>query len=550
MLIYKWKFLFFGLLVLTLNSCSLGFLASKEQNIKLVEVDSSTITLDKNNIIPNKNAIRVARDNTPHQLILEKNGFKKDYRVCYPQKINPFGYATMAWNIGLGIGSSVIVGGIPRLYDFAIAYQFLLNISGFGGAAIFGLSNPKFLDYNKTINFDNLVRIPQKDSLSMNIKLDKVQFDVKPENILLKSIYYHNYTNKSMKSINKRPIMQNGYLHESEAMQSDINKELAKIGFNDTSRTLLNSSYNKNRSVNATVIGYTFNYMKPFLSPIYNSNKDGFVTIEMKIKFELFDYYKNLLLCDTIHSVSGEFVSFVSGANSHYEYDSEKDALHIGLYRFMSTNKFSALSHNLKKDDVTSLDSIYLTPSTSFVNNIEQAIKSTVSIKSKTNFGSGFVVSTDGYILTNYHVVSDTVNLKVVLNDGKSYPAKIIRVSKDGDVALIKIQSSDLVPFKIVNKKNFKLGKDIFVIGTPKADDLSQSLSKGIISGVRNSQSGSVLIQTDASVSTGYSGGPMIDKEGNLIAIVSAKVIGSGVEGIAFGIPSMEITKNLFIGIR
>ena len=540
------KLLFLSSIVLLFSSCSLAFLAPKSQNVKLVGKDSCIVQLDKKIVVPDSNGLAIERDNTPHQLMFQKNGFKNDYKVCYPQKLNGYGYATIGWDLALGIPTAFVAASTIFGAEFSSA---IVGFAGgsyslipCAGAYLFGFNSPKFLDYNTPSN-TKMTKLPRKDSLTMNVNVDKVVFDVKPEKISYKSIYYHNYANKSMKSINKKTVKENGFSNESVSIQTEVNNELAKFGFVDTSSAILTSSFKNERNISATIIGYQYNFMKPFLSQIYNSNKDGFITIELDVKWELMDYYKNVLFKDTIHSTSGEFVSFVKRANSKFEFEAEKDAILNGLYEFMSNKTFTSFSKLESKSDDSKIDTLVLNTSKGVTTTVDQAIKSAVTIKSKSKIGSGLIVSSDGYILTNYHVVSDTTNLEVILNDGIKRKASVIRLSKEGDLALLKIQVQDMICFKIAEKKNFKLGKDIFVVGTPSAEDLSQSLSKGIISGVRTQQDGSTLIQTDASVNSGYSGGPMFDKDGNLIGIVSAKIVGRGVEGLAFAIPSYDVLK-------
>jgi S1-C subfamily serine protease len=180
---------------------------------------------------------------------------------------------------------------------------------------------------------------------------------------------------------------------------------------------------------------------------------------------------------------------------------------------------------------------------------LPKSIKSTVTIKSKDAFGSGFIISNDGYIITNYHVVSEPENLRVRLNNEKEYDADIIRVSKIYDLALIKIEANDLIPFSINNSKEIEVATEIYAVGTPTAEDLSQTISKGIISGIRKSGD-SKLIQTDASVNSGNSGGPIIDKNGVVLGVVSSKLKGFGVEGVAFGIPAYEVLDRLKLNLK
>src|SRR5690606_32239302 len=108
------------------------------------------------------------------------------------------------------------------------------------------------------------------------------------------------------------------------------------------------------------------------------------------------------------------------------------------------------------------------------------AINASLTIKNKNGHGSGFVITSDGYIITNYHVVSDSDNLKVILNDESEYDVAVIRASKIHDLALVKIEAKGLVPFRVSSSRDIEIAGDIFAVGTPTAEDLSQTISKGI----------------------------------------------------------------------
>ena len=213
----------------------------------------------------------------------------------------------------------------------------------------------------------------------------------------------------------------------------------------------------------------------------------------------------------------------------------------------MKTEKVKDLFYDKSEaDKEKSFEEIYIKNPADYVDNLNKAVQSTLTIKTKDKFGSGFVISEDGYIITNYHVVSDTSDLKVVLNDNSEHNAEVIRVSKIYDMALLKIDADGLVPFKINDSEYIEIASEVYAVGTPSAEDLSQTISQGIVSGVRDFND-SKLIQTDASVNNGNSGGPLVLKDGMVIGIVSAKLKGFGVEGVAFGIPAYEIFDRLKI---
>lgn len=158
--------------------------------------------------------------------------------------------------------------------------------------------------------------------------------------------------------------------------------------------------------------------------------------------------------------------------------------------------------------------------------------------------GSGVIVSGDGYILTNHHVVAQADVITVTLNDGKTiHKAKKIASDEGSDIAVIKIEASGLSPVTFADSDKVKVGDVVLAIGSPFA--LRQSVTKGIISalGRDNTQISafSNFIQTDASINPGNSGGALIDTEGRLVGIPTAIFSRSGGNmGIGFAVPSTQ----------
>lgn len=183
--------------------------------------------------------------------------------------------------------------------------------------------------------------------------------------------------------------------------------------------------------------------------------------------------------------------------------------------------------------------------------NIESAAMAVVTIKVKQGHGSGCIVSNDGYIITNWHVIedSDSNNIEAIFDEGTKIKCKIVRLSPFYDLALLKMDTSINTVMKINSDKNIKLGSDVYAIGTPSDIGLGQSISKGIISGKRNIEN-KLYIQSDVSVNPGNSGGAMTNKNGELIGIVSAKLIGLGIEGVGFAIPASCLEEALKIKIQ
>ncbi len=151
--------------------------------------------------------------------------------------------------------------------------------------------------------------------------------------------------------------------------------------------------------------------------------------------------------------------------------------------------------------------------------------------------GSGFVMSRDGYVLTNDHVVQDADRIKVKLSNGKEFDAKVVGRDPKTDLALIKIEgSAELTPLKLGNSDEMKVGNWVVAVGSPFG--LEQTVTAGIVSAKgRTIGSGPYdnFIQTDASINPGNSGGPLINMNGEVVGINTA-IIASG-KGIGFAVP-------------
>ncbi|MGZ4966193.1 MAG: S1C family serine protease [Chthoniobacterales bacterium] len=163
------------------------------------------------------------------------------------------------------------------------------------------------------------------------------------------------------------------------------------------------------------------------------------------------------------------------------------------------------------------------------------------------SLGSGFLVDPSGYIITNQHVVERAADLKieVTLNDGKTLPARFITGDEKKDLAFIKIESKEPLPFiSLDNLSPNLLGQTVIVVGN--ALGYSGSISRGVLSGMkRNITVDNIdykdLVQTDAAINPGNSGGPLIDLSGRLVGVSSAKMAftpqGVPTQGIGFAIP-------------
>ena len=161
--------------------------------------------------------------------------------------------------------------------------------------------------------------------------------------------------------------------------------------------------------------------------------------------------------------------------------------------------------------------------------------------------GSGFVLTKDGYIVTNYHVVKDADTVKVTMYNGDEYDAKYVGGDEDYDIAVIKVEAADLQPVTLGNSDNLNVGDHVLAVGNPLGE-LTFSMSGGMVSCVNRAINvdGTPfnMIQTDASINPGNSGGPLFNQYGEVVGIVSAKYSSyssESVEGLGFAIPINDV---------
>lgn len=155
--------------------------------------------------------------------------------------------------------------------------------------------------------------------------------------------------------------------------------------------------------------------------------------------------------------------------------------------------------------------------------------------------GSGVIVSADGLILTNSHVVKDADEIKVNLSDKRSFNAKVIGADPESDIALIKIEATGLPIAELGDSNKLRVGEIVFAIGNPFG--LNRTVTSGIVSATGRTNVGIIdyedFIQTDAAINPGNSGGPLVNIEGRVIGINTAIASRSGgYQGIGFAIPS------------
>ena len=453
----------------------------------------------------------------------------------------------------------------------------LLNLGlGFAIDPIF----PKNAMYDKVFNFSDFHRFTHKSSNEKYINLTNIGISLKDKDkdwCYLTSIYKSNNLTEHLNTV------------ESSYYNNEIKKELKSAAKGNTAiETLDDPNGDKLVELNDTRFtessfktlkknGYIDTLNKFFID--YNNTIFLEGTIKKIVHFQIFDrkfensmfkckpyitwHIKNMyneILDSVITSVYSDDFLFKSYYGYHKKsieikklvYSSSIDLALIELQkneRFKSYLKIDTLKKGIPEKSL-----ILNRDSSLYITDKNEAFISSVIVKTKNGHGSGFAIAKDGYIITNYHVISKksknlTEEITVITNDNQEYKAQIVSSNKNRDLAILKISKKFEKVFKLSDKKSFKNLQEVYTIGAPKSVELGQSISIGLISNERNVNN-NYLLQLSMSVNSGNSGGPVFDSNGNLHGLIVSKAIGENTEGIAFAIPSHVILEYLNIKLK
>jgi S1-C subfamily serine protease len=344
---------------------------------------------------------------------------------------------------------------------------------------------------------------------------------------------------------------------------SSLDSTLRKSRFTDTTKHIFTSADNT-LYLDATIKNITINEFKRTSRTARSTSPNEALSLELEIEWRVLDYYRQPVCITTTKQTSDIYT--VMYRQSSYNEGEEPAARLIGTKAPMQraiannmTRSLAALQTELTKigllkkgghgNDTTAVISLVRPSSPGAGARLNQMLKSSVSIKTDDGHGSGVIVSEDGYIITNYHVVAGAKSIGVIFNDDSKVTARVVRTSTGGDLALLKVEKDSLKPLPLSENKSPDLGVDAWAIGTPRSLELGQTISKGIISGIRTTDDLS-YIQTDVKISPGNSGGALINRNGEVLGIISAKLIGFGTEGIGFAITSYQVLEKLKIAYK
>lgn len=327
---------------------------------------------------------------------------------------------------------------------------------------------------------------------------------------------------------------------------------MASTGFVDTTRTIFKSK-DINNLMEVTVYDLKFYFVHTGSPKCYDLS----IASEVGITYVLKDKFNNLKMDANILSRSSLF-SLMEHDWMSIDFGKRHDLLNLCIQDAIEKgflDRINMPGTDFFEDNeplaASKLPKLQLSP-TKVVNDAQSAMQATVSIKTESGFGSGCVVSNDGYIISSYHVVSglndSTVSIR--LGNGEEIKGKIVRTSFLADLVLLKSEYKFPVAFQLQSNVNCELTDEVFAVGTPSSLELSQTVSKGIISAFRNEKSGLNLIQTDVSVNPGNSGGPLLKNPAIFIGLVNSKISGKSIEGLSFCTPVKDVIEYLNLNVK
>ena len=225
-------------------------------------------------------------------------------------------------------------------------------------------------------------------------------------------------------------------------------------------------------------------------------------------------------------------------------------------------SQMDAMYHN--DGTVTSVPAAqegYMTPGQVYAANLKTVVAVTGSVVESgfygydeyQSFGSGFILTEDGYVVSNYHVVEGAQTLSVITYDDQEYEAELVGYDANNDIALLKIEAQDLSCVKVGSSDALAVGDQVAAVGNPLGE-LTSTLTVGYISAkdriITTDGVAINMLQTDAAINSGNSGGPLFNMKGEVVGITSAKYSGTtsngaSIEGIGFAIPIDDVYNML-----
>ncbi len=526
-----------------LASCT-TLLVPKYQNVKVTMPTPESKLYCNDSLIGSGKTLtlRLKRDRNIKELRVETKGYRDIHSTVAVGKAN-----------SVHILNIPVMAGVGALIANAADSTKMLIGLGAGAAVglygtIYGSLMPRGKDY-RPIVFSRSLHTPRAERTESQKNLSIGQIAIN----LPKGAFTWRTVQKGSQFGSQQSLTVDSMGVSNTIFTERLNAELIKCGFAQDASASVLKSVTSQLSLRAEITQLDVVEERP---NVYGNDTKKVPDItnrmhaNMATHWQVMDAYGSIKFDTTIATTSGVFAVRPDILSDNRKVAtlarSITDALNASMHTLLLSNTAQQLLINTDKSVDIPQDVLAIQQPTARPSDLEEAITTCVTVavrtqKGQKGHGSGFFISQDGYIVTNYHVVADASSMEVIDSDGKKFTATLIRSNKSSDLALLKIDATLPFAFILPTTKNYTTGMDVYAIGTPSSQELGQTISKGIVSGDRKGDAGNGIIQTDVSVSSGNSGGVLLSKEIGLIGVVNAKLVGIGVEGIAFAIPAKDI---------
>lgn len=503
------RFSFF-LCVFLLSSCA-TLLSRKTVYVSSKDEKASVYV---NDIYTSEYAGASIRKHAPCIVTTTRSGYKTKSTVVEPNRFDPAVLVTampaaliLYANGGNAEGSFVTYGIIAGL-DYWIAGKM----------------------HKKRFEVDGMDKLPvsQFEDVYVRMKsdIDSLRFDN------VKIYYCRSYSDWLIKK-NRIQSMSEKFLDEPPFW---LNQTLDDLGYMNYQNDII-SNYDKNLSVAVQLLDVQEFRIKNFAT-----------SVKINVRYTFSDLFGNALSSVDVKSESALF------SNGYFfsEYQSSlaiRDALINGLSEALRSDEFTSLYNRTRE----AFNNAYSKGEATMIKapiesrpDFQNMADAQITIEGVIDgyHGSGCLISPDGLAITSHRVVGSKDEVEVIFSNGVKKKAKVIKRDPVSNIVLLSSDTTGVSSLRLSKATAGRTGESVYCVGSPVNKALSQSISSGIVSGYRQ-QNGMVFLQTDAKVSNGNNGSPLIDQNGFVMGIVNEKYLGVALEGLSFAVSAEDIIRGL-----
>ncbi|MCE3259453.1 MAG: hypothetical protein K0S12_1094 [Bacteroidetes bacterium] len=534
-----------------LSSCASMFMPKKQKITFTTNNKNAVVYLDNEEIGRGESfTAKIRKEAEAKQIVVKTPGHKDTYAAIVPFRRSP-GY----WVLQIPNPIWLVYYGfwIDAMMPKNLSYQNKVNLT-VDDALIYKTEKNKYVDIT---NIKLNIKDKNKDIKSFYIRYSETQMDKKIKDAeregAIADAREEAKLAKKKKKNNLLEAENKQLTYDDTKFSTHVYKTLKSTGFVDTVNRFF-PDYNNtlylegsiNKITEFRIWGKRDNYKKNklYLTWYIKNNFN-----EILDSVDMVEYSGDFVYSTTYSSYSSS--ADIAKAQQTYEENLTKtigDAIDRSYLHLHANPTFQKYLQS--QSDFSVKNSVLNIPAPkSIVADKTEASQASVIVKTSEGHGSGFAISEDGYILTNYHIIAGRLtgkllSVKTIGSDGEEMVAEVVRFNKYRDIALLKVNKKFTKAFKVTKEKTFKNMQDVLTIGAPKSVELGQTISLGIISNERKANNNN-LLQLNMSINSGNSGGPIFDNAGILHGVVVSKAVGKNTEGISFAIPGYLISDYL-----